>query len=1060
VIRRTTVLFLEVLLAVVVLAVVAVGAFAWRLSDGPIEIDWARAHLSEALSDPDAGIRTEIGRATLEMSTWDRAFDVVAEDVRVLDQQGAVRARIGAISVALSPEALLAGRLAPKRIDVLNPVVTVVKGADGNWTLTPNDPQTGKAQDPVDLAEMLGPMVEGRPTSGALSYLRAAELRGATVRLVDDARARTQLLTGVSGGIELVADGMSFRMSGRARWADADPTPVSLVGDYRPETDRVTAELRFDALPPSSLPALDRRLARFSDLDVPLSGMVEMTSRSDGEGLGGRIRLTLGAGRVTIPEVNPEPLSLAGGNISLDIAPGGEWVSLNGSLEIEGALLAVKSRASRERTGYEVIVDAVVTDFPVNTIQRFWPAEVSDGAREWVTENLREGTVSSATLRAEGWVDANNPSVHELDSLTGQIDFEGVETHYFRPLPPVLEAHGTATFDATRMDITVRGGHLGALVVEAAYIDLVNLDQDTGERADVEVAVRGPAREAMELIDREPLGYPSEIGLVAGQTDGTFGARLSLEIPLLKTVKMEDVGIAVAANLKDAVIPDVLQGKPLTDGELTLELTAAGMALSGDARLGGVPITLTHEERFQLTGPFRSRSKVQANADVSRFAEFGLDLSEYAAGPVAIGATVITDVAGNLTATIEGDLQATSITIRDLSWSKPTDTAGILRLDVTRSAQDVLAIPGFELRAGSLYAAGAIDFPEGGGSLTSLSTFRLGRTEAAGRVESLPDGSLRIAMEGPVIDLMPIVGEDADGGSGAASGSVTARGEGPQPVEARFVADTLHVLDGISLSGGTLSVRKTGARIETLSLIGDLSGEPMRLVVQPAQGRRLVTVATNNAGSFLRAFGVVETVRGGRLRVDGELIGDGLGDAMDLAVRIDDFSIVEAPVFAQLLSVASFTGLVDTLSGDGIRFARAAAHIEFASDSIRIDNGVAYGPGLGLKIDGTLGRDAETVDVEGLIAPAYSLSRLIDVVPVIGELLTGGEGEGLLATSFAIVGTLDNPKITVNPLTALAPAFVRDILEAASRPSDGPATWTPPLAPGLPSPGLDESQGR
>ena len=95
------------------------------------------------------------------------------------------------------------------------------------------------------------------------------------------------------------------------------------------------------------------------------------------------------------------------------------------------------------------------------------------------------------------------------------------------------------------------------------------------------------------------------------------------------------------------------------------------------------------------------------------------------------------------------------------------------------------------------------------------------------------------------------------------------------------------------------------------------------------------------------------------------------------------------------------------------------------------------------------------VDVEGLIAPAYSLSRLIDVVPVIGELLTGGEGEGLLATSVAVSGSLENPEIRVNPLTALAPGFLRDILDSARHPSDGPATWTPP-----PGTEVDESRTR
>lgn len=1044
-IRRTTVLLLEILIAVVVVAVVGVGAFAWRLSEGPIEIDWARPHLSEALSDPNSGVTTRIGSASLQVSTWDRAFDVVAEDVIVFGRDGAVRARIGAISVALSPEALLAGRLAPKRIDVLNPTLTVVKGAEGNWTLTPNDPETGEARDPVDLAAMLRSMLDEGAGAGTLRFLRAAEVRGARVRLVDDARARTQTLTDVSGGIELVSSGMSFRMSGRAEWPDAEPTPISLSGNYRPETDHVSAEIRFDALLPAAVAALEPRLGRLSGLDLPLSGTVELESFLDGSGLGGNADLTLGAGRVLVPELNPEPLTVAGGSLTLNVAPDAEWVSMDGSLEIENALLALKTRASRDRAGYAVIVDAAVTNFAVDSISDFWPADISDGAREWVTENLLEGQVTSATLRAEGWIDSADPSVHELDTLTGSIDFEGVETHYFRPLPPVLDTHGTATFDATSMDITVQGGRLGNLQVQSSDIALVNLDQDTGETAYVEVVVQGPAREALELIDRKPLGYPSEIGLEANRTAGTFGARVKLEIPLLRTLDVEDIGIAVSANLKNAVIPDVLRGEPLTEGDLELDLTAAGMALSGSAQLGGVPVRLTHEERFQSDGPFRSRSNLTATADVSRFATFGLDLSDYAAGPVALVASVTTDVSGNLTAVIDGDLQATSVAVPDLAWSKPADTTGIVRLEVTRSDEDVLAIPGFEFRAGTLYAAGAVDFPVGGGAITSLSTFRLGRTEAAGRVESGPDGSLRIAMEGQVIDLVPILDTEEEGGPG---------GDG-RKVEARFVATELHLLKDISLASGTLAVRQTGARIEDLSVTGNLNGDPMRLMVQPAQNRRLVTVATNNAGSFLQAFGIADSLRGGRLRVDGELIGDGLDDAMDLAVRIDDFSVADAPVFAQLLSVASFTGLFDTLSGDGIRFARATAHIALTRDTIRIDNGVAYGPGLGLKINGTLGRESEAIDVEGLIAPAYSLSRLIDVVPVIGELLTGGEGEGLLATSFAVSGTLENPQIRVNPLTALAPGFLRDILDSAKHPSDGPATWTPP-----PGTEVDESRTR
>ena len=133
----------------------------------------------------------------------------------------------------------------------------------------------------------------------------------------------------------------------------------------------------------------------------------------------------------------------------------------------------------------------------------------------------------------------------------------------------------------------------------------------------------------------------------------------------------------------------------------------------------------------------------------------------------------------------------------------------------------------------------------------------------------------------------------------------------------------------------------------------------------------------------------------------------------------------------------------DAIAGDGIRFARARADILTQGSTVTVRNGLAYGPGLGLKVEGVIDDDAGTINVRGLLAPAYSLSRLIDRIPVLGELITGGEGEGLLATGFQVEGPRDNPRITVNPLTALAPGFVRELLSTAERSPDAPETSPP-----------------
>jgi hypothetical protein len=261
-----------------------------------------------------------------------------------------------------------------------------------------------------------------------------------------------------------------------------------------------------------------------------------------------------------------------------------------------------------------------------------------------------------------------------------------------------------------------------------------------------------------------------------------------------------------------------------------------------------------------------------------------------------------------------------------------------------------------------------------------------------------------------------------------------------------------------SFTAATLAVRLNAERLESLDLRGRIGDGYASLIVQPIDGHRRLTLRADDAGAFLRAFDIVDTFRGGRLGVDGRLTGAFLDDGLEAVARIEEFRVVDAPVLAQLLSIASFTSLGDAMRGDGIRFARARADLTMTPARIEARNGVAYGPGLGLKVEGAYDRSSGLMDFVGLIAPAYSLSRLIDRLPVIGELLTGGEGEGLLATEFRVRGTLDAPTVTVNPLTALAPGFLRDLLTTSERPADAPVVVPAPSF--VPGPALRGDLGR
>ena len=94
-----------------------------------------------------------------------------------------------------------------------------------------------------------------------------------------------------------------------------------------------------------------------------------------------------------------------------------------------------------------------------------------------------------------------------------------------------------------------------------------------------------------------------------------------------------------------------------------------------------------------------------------------------------------------------------------------------------------------------------------------------------------------------------------------------------------------------------------------------------------------------------------------------------------------------------------------------------------------INKARANGLSLGLTINGEINLNNDTIDLSGTIIPAYVLNSIVGHIPVIGDILTGGDGEGVFAPTYRVQGPLKDTKITVNPLTALAPGILRDLFK-------------------------------
>jgi hypothetical protein len=100
-------------------------------------------------------------------------------------------------------------------------------------------------------------------------------------------------------------------------------------------------------------------------------------------------------------------------------------------------------------------------------------------------------------------------------------------------------------------------------------------------------------------------------------------------------------------------------------------------------------------------------------------------------------------------------------------------------------------------------------------------------------------------------------------------------------------------------------------------------------------------------------------------------------------------------------------------------------------------NARAMGAALGLTADGTLDLEKKTASLRGTIVPAYSINSALGKIPLIGRIFTGQKGGGVFAATYQLSGDLAKPKITVNPLAALAPGFLRNLIGILGTESKG-----------------------
>lgn len=1000
-----------------------------RLESGPIELGWLQPRIERALAPESGAVTVTAGRIELRLDKHQRTLDLVGIDVRyrMNSSEGAPVApflTFPEVELTLSIEALLKrGMIAASALHAEAPSLTVTRNEDGVIALSS---QTGDQGSPEagDFGAFLRLFAMDPQAGGRLSFLKRLEIEGGRVTFHD--RRTASATTARRTDLTLIRSegGVDAWLRADFPQANARPATLQLSARLQPEAEDVPFDLDVTDLLLAELPALwplepPSILAELDGVDLPMRLSVGGRIGLDGALAPLEVDLEAGPGLVDLPTHLAEPLDIDALTLkgTLDGDLGAADIEAL-SLACRGARLSGSGRAVWREEETALSLDLEASDVLVEDLPAFWPAGLGRDARDWVVENIEAGKVSEAEARFDLRPGDWTATPLREDAIQGRFAFEGLSVRYIDEMPPVVDASGTAEFDADRLAFDVEAGANGGVALTGGSVTITGMGRP-GKLA-TKLRVLAQAESSIEamlaLLDHPPLEIPKELSIAPSDTAGSVVADLEVRLPLHNDVVEEDAVIladATLSGLSIARLPRLGSDVGLDQGAFALTVDEEAVRLEGKAAVSGIPLDISVMEPLE-EGTATRRIVLAGALSRDQLAAQGFPVAGLS-GKVGFEATV-TETDTHFWIDLEADLARLAIAPSGIAWQKPAGQDGVLRASIAMPLDGPLEVKQFDVETGDLQASGSFLLAEDHLRSLVVDRLRLADTDAMVRYARNGKEPAEIVVEAASLDL------DALFGTGEGD-----EGDSLEPFHAILRADRLRAR-GIDMENVEADAVHAADGWRSASVLATLPrGGKVALELAPDGDSRTLEIRSDDAGALIEALDLGQRIEGGTLFLTAAL---GSQDPLqaDGRFEVTDFTLQDAPLLARMLTLASLTGIGNLLGGQGIKVDQLLLPFALDDQTLTLTDGLMRGSELGLTVAGDVALDSGTLNLEGTVIPVYTLNRLLGKVPVIGRILTGEDGRGAFAATYGIDGPKDNPTVYVNPLSLLTPGLIRDFV--------------------------------
>lgn len=796
-----------------------------------------------------------------------------------------------------------------------------------------------------------------------------------------------------------------------------------------------------------SEPVLEDVLGNVFDFDGTLSGAVDFNVAEDGRLLDLNFNAALGSGSVTIPALYRQPVTLSSARFIGTYRPEGlrfdvlEVAPIINGRALPSTRLDLSIDTPNELT--QRVRFGVQNDWALSAqdIMALWPNTNEDDGRKWFREHVARGQTTGQSLSLD--IETVGPTT-TLRDLQANIGFNNGAFKLSDGLGYSRDTAGRMVIDKQLFSISLDRATLGPTTTRNTSVR-IDLRSPDDPRLVLEGEAQAPLRDGLAFlvgadVGLDDLGSSIPIERSAGRVVLNGDMTLSLANP---PRFRPDYDLQIA--LSDLQVDNYLAGLPIRASSLPIRITPRRIATGGSIFLGDIASDATLELTLDKGDVQSLRINAAYNGKIADAQALLGPLPDYVSGRMSGELTYLQDQSGRRIMDINANLGRSTIDLSPLPYFKPSGQPARAEARLIFNENGLAQVDSFKVDGPALHLAGMLSLTADGKALAEarMSNIIVGDSNL-GSLRLLNEREfVQVRIQDGQLDGRPIIQSILDNQGKREGSIVSGNGTDTSSEELnskpllinisnirRFVVPGGKAFTDIDLS----ATIDDGAVIQFLldaqapAHVPGRAADRGRLsasLTPQANGFYRLSFESDDAGALFSTLNLTNEVRGGVIAVSAESAlplpkGGWLG-----SMELRDFTIVDAPIMVQLLSLASLTGILELAAGGGLQFTELNSNFTFGNSALYLDDLRMTGPSVGLSTEGSIDFNGQRFALQGNVTPFNLVSEIAGSIPVIGQVLTGTDGGGVFSAGYKIDGPFASPTISVNPFQILTPGVYR-----------------------------------